>query len=131
MGLDWKIDSRARLVTAVADGPVTRADVDRYLDAVDGAGALTYRKLFDATKGIVAMDQEDLLAVGARFRSYHDRPVGPVAIVVIERQADPVGRLLGMLASADRPLRIFTSRLTAQRWLDRLAEPSGSGDTPT
>lgn len=131
MGLDWKIDSRARLVTIMADGPVTRADVDRYLDAVDGAGALTYRKLLDASKGVVAMDQEDLFAIGARFRSHHGQPVGPLAIVVTQAQPEPVARLLGMLASADRPMRLFASRLTAQRWLDRLAEPPGDSRRPT
>jgi hypothetical protein len=122
MALDWKIDSRTRLVTVVADGLVTRADVDSYLDAVDGAGALAYRKLFDGTAGVVAMEAEELFAVGARFRSYHDRPVGPLAIVITEAQSEAVARLLGILASADRPMRIFASRLTARRWLDGLAE---------
>ncbi len=122
MTLDWKIDSRARLVTVVADGPVTRADVERYLDAVDGAGALAYRKLFDGTTGVVAMEAEDLFALGARFRSYHDHAVGALAIIITEAQSDAVARLLGMLASADRPMRIFASRLTARRWLDGLAE---------
>jgi len=96
MALDWKIDSRTRLVTVVADGLVTRADVDSYLDAVDGAGALAYRKLFDGTAGVVAMEAEELFAVGARFRSYHDRPVGPLAIVITEAQSEAVARLLGM-----------------------------------
>jgi hypothetical protein len=38
MPLHWKIDSRERLITVVAEGNVTRSDVDAYLDVLDGAG---------------------------------------------------------------------------------------------
>jgi hypothetical protein len=71
MPLHWTIDSKGELVTVVADGDVTRADADAYLDAMEGAGAIGYRKLFDGMAGTIAMDTEDLLAVGVRVRSFH------------------------------------------------------------
>ena len=44
MALHYFIDSRKRLVSVTAEGGITRADVDAYLEAVIGAGALEYRK---------------------------------------------------------------------------------------
>src|SRR5882724_6762715 len=101
MPLHWTIDSKGELVTVVADGDVTRADADAYLDAVEGAGAIGYRKLFDGMAGTIAMDTEDLLAVGVRVRSFHRGPVGALALVLPEDRLEPVARFLGILASAD------------------------------
>jgi hypothetical protein len=117
MPLYWTIDSKERFVTVTSEGGVTRADADRYLDAVDGGRAVAYRKLFDGRSGTVAMDHDDLMAIGARFRSYHDRPVGALAIVLTEEGAASVARILGILASADRPMRLFTSLPAAERWI--------------
>ena len=121
MPLHWLIDSRAELVTIVAEGPVVAADADAYIDAVVGAGALAYRKLFDGLDGTLAMQPEELLALGVRFRSYHGQRVGPVALVLPEDQREALSRLLGVLASADRPLRLFKTRGAARRWLEGLA----------
>jgi hypothetical protein len=120
MPLHWTIDSRGELVTVVADGDITRADADAYLDAMEGAGAIGYRKLFDGMAGHIAMDTEDLLAVGVRVRSFHRGPVGALALVLPEDRLEPVARILGILASADRPLRLFKNLPSAQRWIESL-----------
>ncbi len=60
MPLHWKIDSRERLITVVAEGNVTRSDVDAYLDVLDGAGLVAYRKLFDGMHGETSMTADDL-----------------------------------------------------------------------
>jgi len=120
MPLHWTIDSKGELVTVVADGDVTRADADAYLDAMEGAGAIGYRKLFDGMAGTIAMDTEDLLAVGVRVRSFHRGPVGALALVLPEDRLEPVARILGILASADRPLRLFKNLPSAQRWIESL-----------
>ncbi len=120
MPLHWVIDSRAELVTIVAEGPIVAADAHAYIDAVVGAGALAYRKLYDGLGGTYAMPAEELLELGARFRSYHSQRMGPVALVLTEDQREVLSRLLGVLASADRPLRLFKTRAQARRWLDRL-----------
>lgn len=130
MGLHWFIDSRARLIVVTAEGPVTRAEIDGLLDAVTGAQALGYAKLVDARAGEFAMSAVDLLAIGARARSLHAGSVGPVAIVLPSREprdGEPedaptlVARLIGILASAKRPLRLFKSVTGARRWLESLA----------
>jgi hypothetical protein len=103
-----------------AEGDVTRADAEEYLDAIEGGGALAYRKLYDGRDGNVAMSHDEMMAIAARFRSYHHRPVGALAIVLLHDQAEPVARILGILASAERPLKLFTSLAPARRWIDGL-----------
>jgi hypothetical protein len=120
MAIFWTIDSKHRLVVVTAEGDVTRADVEEYLDVVEGGGALGYRKLYDGRAGNVAMDHDEMMALAARFRSYHHHPVGALAIVLLRDQAELVARMLGILASADRPLKLFTSLSPARRWIDSL-----------
>jgi hypothetical protein len=123
MPLHWTIDAASRLVTIVAQGEVTSRDVEAYLKAMVDGGALTYRKLFDGSEGETSMGPEDLLALGARFRAFHVRgPVGPLAMVVPDGKADLVARVLGILATADRPMRVFRKVAPARRWIDSLAK---------
>ena len=132
MALHWFIDSRKRLIVITAEGAVSRAEIDGLLDAVTGAKALGYRKLVDTTAGKFALSAVDLLAIGARVRSLHTGSVGAVAIVLPGRlprddEAEDaptlVARLIGILASAKRPLRLFKTVSSARRWLDSLTAP--------
>ena len=132
MALHWFIDSRKRLIVITAEGAVSRAAIDGLLDAVTGAKALGYRKLVDATAGKFALSAVDLLAIGARVRSLHTGSVGAVAIVLpgrLPRDDEPedaptlVARLIGILASAKRPLRLFKTVSSAKRCLDSLTAP--------
>ncbi|MBN9541045.1 MAG: hypothetical protein BGN99_08745 [Alphaproteobacteria bacterium 65-37] len=124
MPLHWTIDSRERLVFAVADGDVTRAEVENYLQVLEGANAMSYRKLFDASAGDTSMSPEDLLAIGVRIREGHARggPLGPLALVLPADKTELVSRVLGILAAADRPMRVFDSLEPARRWIDGLAK---------
>ena len=118
MPLHWAIDSRQQLVTLSAEGEVTRADADGYLDAVEHANAVTYRKLIDGRAGTIGMAPEDLMAIGVRIRSFHGSAVGALAIVLAEDKSEKVARILGILATADRPIRLFASLPPAQRWIE-------------
>jgi len=120
MPMHYFIDSRRRLVSVTAEGAITRADVDAYLEAVIGVGALEYRKLFDWRAGTPAMDFPELMSVMAEVRGYHDRPHGALAVVVSEqqRQSEQLARVFGVLLSARRPLRVFSTVRTASRWLE-------------
>ena len=118
MPLYWTIDSKERLFTGSGEGDVTFADALSLLDALAGAGALSYRKLFDGRAVRSAMTGDDLLAVAAKIRAYHDEgPVGALAIVGTHEQFDTFARLLGALAAADRPMKVFTSLRQARTWL--------------
>lgn len=118
MPLRCTIDPEQTLVTIVTEGDVTRADFEAVIDELDAAGAHGYRKLFEGARGHTRMTPEDILAVGIRMRSNHEKgPVGPLAAVVPEKYAELASRLLGILASADRPMRLFREVKQARRWL--------------
>lgn len=118
MSLRWTIDSKGHLFTVVADGDVSRDDIDACLDAMAGSGAMTYRKLFDGTEGDTSMTPGELLELGVRMRDFHAQgPMGPLAVVVPADKGEVVARVLGILAAADRPMRVFQSAGPARRWL--------------
>ena len=77
MPVHWLIDSRSRLVLVTAEGDVTRADMEEYLEVVTAAGANGYAKVFDGRAGKGCMDAADMMALGARFRAMHSEPHGP------------------------------------------------------
>ena len=120
MPLYWTIDSKERLFTAVAEGEVGLADAMSLLEALAGARALSYRKLFDGRAVQSAMTGDELLAVCAKIRAYHDQgPIGAVAMVGTAEQTASFARLLGALASADRPMKVFAGLRQARNWLKK------------
>lgn len=124
MPLGWKIDPQERLITVTAKGDVTRAEFESLLDAMRDADAHAYRKLFDGELGRTSMTSEDAMALGVRMRAEHATgPMGPLAVVLPEKYADLAGHALGMLASADRPMRVFATVAQARRWLGSLTPP--------
>ena len=117
MPVNWLIDSRSRLVLVTAEGEVTRAEMEEYLEVVTGAGANGYAKIFDGRSGKDGMDTADMLALGAKFRALHCQPHGPLAIVLPPARRDCLQPILGILAAAERPIRFFTSLRTAMGWI--------------
>jgi hypothetical protein len=84
------------------------------------------------------MTGDNLLAVAAKIRAFHDEgPVGALAIVGTDEQFRMFARLLGALAAADRPMKVFTSvrpaicaspiRATMKDW--RYIEPTYSASS--
>ena len=124
MPLHWTIDSESRFVSVVAKGDVSRPEVEQLLDEMMSRGAMTFRKLFDGLDGDTTMAPQDLLAVGVRMRAHHaGGPMGPLALVLPDKRAEIIVPILGMLAAADRPMRIFATRQKARRWLESLGGP--------
>lgn len=118
MALNWTIDSKARLFTASGDGDVTLADAMSLLEALAGSGALPYRKLFDSRAVKSSMTGDELLMVCAKIRAFHEQgPVSALAIVCTPEQTVTFAPLLGALAAADRPIKLFASLRQAQAWL--------------
>ena len=128
MPLHWTIDPQQKLVTAVAEGNVTRPEFTAFLDDMDRAGAETYRKLFDGGRGETRMDAEEILALGARMRAAAERGrMGPLAVVVPPTHHVAMGRVLGMLAAAERPMRVFRQVGPARKWIrGQRRSPTGS-----
>jgi hypothetical protein len=119
--LNWVISSRDRLVTVTGDGPVARADIEGWLDVVDGAGLLPYRKLVDLWAATLSLTPQDMIALGIRFRAHHVHEMGPLAMVLPAEAPDSIERALGILAAGRRPMRLFRTPARARRWLNSLA----------
>lgn len=120
MPLHWTIDSKARLFTTVGEGEVTLEDAKLLLQVVRGAGALSYRKLLDVRAVQSAMKCGELLELAAEIRAYHSHgSVGALAVVVTAEQTVKFARLLGALAAADRPMKLFGDVRQARPWLEK------------
>ena len=129
MPLYWVIDSRERLVTAAADGGVRREDVDAYLDAIAGAGAGNYRKLFDGSRGEPLMSADEIMALAVRMRGMQQLGLaGPLAIVMPREKYEQFARMLGILAVPDRPMQFFSDADAARAWLDEPENCAWSSD---
>jgi hypothetical protein len=128
MPLHWTIDSRRTLFIATAEGFVDRADADRMIDVLATSNILHYRKLFDGSAGDTRLSAVDILSFGVRMRELHaSGPMAPLAVVLPPDKYMLLSRVLGMLAAAKRPMRIFTDRAKAMEWLD---SPAIRASTP-
>jgi hypothetical protein len=122
MPLHWTIDSQERFMSVVGTGVVSRADVDGFIDAVMANVALGYCKLFDAGQATSSITADEMIELGLRFRSIHiGAVVGPLALVMPVDRGDRLERMVGMIAAANRPMRVFTKLDKAQIWIGEQA----------
>jgi hypothetical protein len=118
MPVNWQISPLDRRVTAHAEGTVTLGDMERYLDDVVVSGALPYAKIFDLGTAVSALDDADMLALGARIRAYPALAAfGPIAIVAASDTLCGQAQLFAALANVERPLQIFRTENAAREWL--------------
>jgi hypothetical protein len=116
MALHWVIDSRERRMTAVAEGGVSREEANAYLDAMAGAQAGSYRRLFDGSYGEPLMNEEDM-GLAVRMRGMQQLgQAGPLAVVMPRAKHEQFARMLGILAVPDRPIRFFSDPTAARVW---------------
>lgn len=119
MPLYWTIDSKARLFTGVAEGDVSLGDAVAFLEAMAGAKAMAYRKLFDGRAATPTMTPDELLSLCARIREYHEQGMmGALALVATPEQTVAFARLLGALAAAERPIKVFATLRQARNWIE-------------
>lgn len=123
MPVHWTIDSEARIFEVTCSGLVEADEIHQMLDALVGSGAIGYRKLFDGSEADTRLGALDILNIGVRMRSLHGNgaPLGPLAVVIPADKYDLLARVLGILASPRRPMRIFTEVDRARKWLDTAA----------
>ena len=120
MPLHWNIIHGNQLMVVVAEGLVARQEVDRMLDDMVAERALGYRKLFDGAQGDTTMGPSEILGLGVRMRSLHQHgTMGPLAVIVPFDKWGIIAGVLGMLAAAKRPMRIFKNAGKARQWLDK------------
>jgi hypothetical protein len=125
MPVTWSIDPEKRLMTAVAVGVVTREDIEAFFDETTAAHVAPYAKLFDGSAIETTMGPEDTLALGVRVQQLHQEgAMGPLAIVLPLHMMDLVRRMVGILAVAARPMKVFTDVEAARTWIgERGSDP--------
>ena len=120
MPLRWKIDPTQRFMLVRSSGDVSRAEVEELIDAIVDNGALGFDKLVDGSAAMTSMSDEEMLTLGMRFRELHTgAAVGALAMVMPVDRGDRMQRMLGMIAAADRPMRVFTDLDEAEAWLEK------------
>jgi len=124
MPIHWTISRPTRLVLAVCKDVVSRPDVEAYLDGVVVDGALSYAKIFELKDCTWTLDDQDMMALGARIQAYANvakEAMGPLAIVAASPEHQDQARIFGALGTAKRPLKIFRELHAARRWLEQQA----------
>lgn len=109
-------------MTAVAEGGVRKEEAEAYLDAMAGAKAGAYRRLFDGSHGEPLMSDQEIMELAVRMRGIQELgKSGPLAVVMPGAMYGRFARMLGILAIPNRPLRFFSDVEAAREWLDEPA----------
>ena len=126
MPVQWTVSHPTRLIVAVARGDLGLADIEEYLDDIVAKNTLAYRKIFDLTHATARLDDDALMALGARIRAYRALgEIGPLAIVATTQESYEQAHIFAALAEAERPIQIFRDLHEARRWLDeQSADPA-------
>lgn len=120
MPVRWSINSETRLFEVICTDMVEAHEIHEMLDVLVGSDALGYRKLFDGSQADTRMGALDVLNIGVRMRTLHadGAPLGPLAVVIPADKYPLLSRVLGILATPRRPMRIFTEVDRARKWLE-------------
>ncbi len=117
MPIHWLIDSRSHRVVITAEGRVTRAEFEEYLEVVAGAGANAYAKIFDGRGARTPSPQRTWRSSPRGSGSCMPSRTAPLRSSCQRPSARGFEPVLGALAAADRPLRLFTTLRAARAWL--------------
>jgi hypothetical protein len=119
--LTWTIDHTARTIVATATGSLVRQDLDAYLAALVGQGAVGYRAIFDASRAHLDLRSGDLTTLSQLVRARKPEGFdGAVALVVdsdVEREL--AGYFVDRTAES-RLCRMFRSVAEARAWYAEL-----------
>ncbi len=130
MPLRWEVLHDRKLVHIVAEGAVTRQELEAHFDALVVENALEYGKLFDASAAEPVYGEDDVLALGARLSAYTaTMKSGPLAVVGQGPLIENAFRRFVNISPSKRPARLFRTEAEARTWLkavaDRVADQRG------
>ena len=123
MALRWQVHHDEKLVHVIAEGRVTLKEMEDHFDALVVAGALSYCKLFDASRAEPIYNDEDVLAMGARLSAYtaHFKS-GPLAVVGLSDPVETTFQRFINISPSKRPARLFKTEAEARAWLADVAD---------
>ncbi len=122
MPITWQIVADERLVSARAEGRVTLQDIFAYLDAVVVGEAQSHAKLFDTGTMVLALSDDEMMALGARMSAYSAAfaEAGPLALVASTLATEGFAKRFLNVSSVRRPAKLFRTVEQAKAWLATL-----------
>jgi hypothetical protein len=118
MALRWEILHPQKLIHIVADGTVTLKEMEEHFDAIVVANAMSYAKLFDATRATPVYDDHDVLMMGARLSAYTASvESGPLAVIGEGPALELAFRRFVNVSPSQRPAALFRTEAEARAWL--------------
>ena len=123
MPLRWEILHAQKLVHIVAEGAVTREELEEHFDAIVVADAMSYAKLFDASRAEPVYGDDDVMLMGARLSAYTATlTAGPLAVVGLSDDVETAFRRFINLSPSKRPAAMFKTEAEARAWLTAQAK---------
>jgi len=117
MPIALQINHPDRMVVGIAEGVVSRQDLDGFVEELGRVSAFRYRKLIDLMAASWGVSEEELTAFSESVRQTpRERPSGPIALVTNDANG-PLARLFAELTGTKRPARVFDNIHAARRWL--------------
>ena len=120
MSVTLAVDHERQLVTTVATGPISMADIRHHLDRERDDRGLSYREIIDASQATADFGADDVRSTVEILRSLGRRSaLGPTAVIVSNDVTYGMFRMLEILLEdvADlRPFRIG-EEAAAKTWL--------------
>jgi len=117
-GIAYSVDVKQRLVTAVAEGVVSAADVREHLSSEQRDSALLFRELIDARGAWIDLSPAEVREIVDILRSLSiQHYLGPTAVVVSSPVAFGVMRMLENLVEDVCVVRPFRDFAQAESWV--------------
>ena len=123
MPIEYTIDHEKRFVHARVLGVIVLKDIEDFADAVVAQDALTYRKLFDASKGDGTYDEQDVMTLAARAAAYASLAKrGPLALIPRPGHNADLARRYVNLGKFTGQAQIFDAAEDGLKWLEAQPE---------
>ncbi len=117
-GIGFSVDVDQRLVTTVAEGTVSAADVRQHLSSEQRDSALPFRELIDARHAWIDLSPAEVREIVGLLRSLSlQHYLGPTAVVVSSPVAFGVMRMLEILVEDVCVVRAFRDFAQAESWV--------------
>jgi ABC-type transporter Mla MlaB component len=117
-GIGYSVDAEQRLVTTVAEGTISAADVREHLSSEQRDSALPFRELIDARHAWIDLSSAEVREIVNLLRSLSLRHyLGPTAVVVSSPVAFGVMRMLENLVEDVCVVRPFRDFAQAETWV--------------
>jgi hypothetical protein len=117
-GIGYSVDAKQRLVTTVAEGMVSVAEVRKHLSSEQRDSALPFRELIDARHAWIDFSPAEVRELVDLLRSLSiQHYLGPTAVVVSSPVAFGVMRMLEALVEDVCVVRPFHDVAQAESWI--------------